>query len=273
MTIKQLMGENLPEFEIVDIHAHMNRPAQFMCPGDPDIDGMIAVCDRVGISRIAIAPNMAINCDSPLGNDMVLAAAEKYPDRVIGLATVNFNDFDACMENLEKCFDTPHFKGVKLHPDFMNYSIQDHPEKMHTVMEFCQNKGAFLISHTDDRLFPGHLVHYSRPVWFEPYIKQYKTVNFMLAHCALSAEGYQVCLRLAKENKNVYLDTTGFRFSSTWTVDDLARNGLAEQVVFGTDIPFNDIGSAGGRIILSELPLEVRIRMMGENARRMMGEI
>lgn len=272
MTMRELMGEQLPEFEIIDIHAHMNHPAQFLCPGDPDIDGMIAQMDRVGIDRIAIAPNMAINCDSVLGNQMVLEAAKKYPKRVIGLATVNFNYFEESMQSLETCFASGYFKGVKLHPDFMNYTVKDEG-KMHTVLAFARRHRAFLISHTDGRLYPGHLTLHSDPSWFEPYIRAYPDIPFILAHCGLTPDGYKTSIELAKRYDNVYLDTTGFRFSNTWTVDDIARQAGPHKVVFGTDMPFNDIGSAAGRILLSELPLEQRIQMMGENARRVMKEI
>ena len=271
MNMRKLLGVNVPEFEIIDIHAHMNHPAQFLCPGDPDIDGMIAQMDRVGVNRVAIAPNMAINCDSALGNRMVLEAAKKYPSRVIGLGTVNFNHFEDSMKSLEECFSSGYFKGVKLHPDFMNYSVQEEG-KMHTVLAFARAHKAFLLSHTDARVFQGHLTLHSHPDWFEPYIRDYPDISFILAHCGLGPEGYKASVRLAKQYDNVYLDTTGFRFSNTWTVDAIARQVGPHKVVFGTDMPFNDIGSAAGRVLLSELPLEWRIQMMGENARRVMKE-
>lgn len=104
-------------------------------------------------------------------------------------------------------------------------------------------------------------------------IDVYPDISFILAHCGLGPEGYKASVRLAKQYDNVYLDTTGFRFSNTWTVDAIARQVGPHKVVFGTDMPFNDIGSAAGRVLLSELPLEWRIQMMGENARRVMKEI
>lgn len=272
MNMRELLGSNLPDFEIVDIHAHMNRPMPFICPGNPDIDGMVASMDRLGISRIAIAPHMAINCDAPLGNTMVLRAAEKYPKRVIGLSTVNFNYFEQSMKSVEGCFATPYFRGIKLHPDFYRHSVQDE-EKMHAVLDFARAHSAFLISHTDARLYPGHLTLYSDPAFFEPFIRAYPDVNFILAHCGLSGEGYATSLRLATVYKNVFLDTTGFRFSNSWTVEGIARNAGPGKVVFGSDMPFNDAGSAAGRIIMGELSLENKIKMLGENARRLMKEI
>lgn len=271
MNIREMLGGELPDFPVIDIHAHMDRPAQFMCPGDAGIDGMIAVMDRVGIDRIAIFPNMAINCDVVKGNERALRAAEKYPDRVIAVATVNFNRFEESLKSLEDCFENPNFRGIKLHPDFMRYSMQD-DEKMTAILDFARAHNAFLISHTDARLYPGHLTLNSAPEFFEPFIKRYPDVNFILAHCGLTPGGYTTSLRLAKENKNVFLDTTGFRFSNTWTVEDIARNGCEDQLVFGTDMPFNDVGSALSRILLADLPLETRIKMLGQNALRVLKE-
>lgn len=272
MNIHELMGRELPEFEVIDIHAHMNRPAQFMCPGDPDIDGMIAVMDRVGINRIAIMPNMAINCDVVLGNRMVLEAARKYPARVIGVATVNFNFFEESLDSLGECFATSYFKGVKMHPDFMHYSVQD-GEKMRAVLDFAKAHNAFLISHTDSRILATHLVLYSDPAWFEPYIRDYPEVNFILAHCGLGPEGFDTSLRLAQKYANVFLDTTGFRFSNTWTVERVAREAGPEKIVFGTDMPFNDVASGGARIVMADLPAEQRIMMMGRNAKCVLKEV
>jgi len=270
-TIRDLLGGDLPEFPVIDIHAHMDRPAQFMCPGDPSIDGMVKVMDRVGIDRIAICPNMAINCDITKGNERVLRAAEKYPDRVIGLATVNFNRFEESMRSVEDCFQNPNFRGIKMHPDFMRYSMQD-DEKMTVILDFLKAHDSFLISHTDARLYPGHLTLNSHPKFFIPYVERYPEVNFLMAHCGLTPDAYKTCLSMVQKYKNVYLDPTGFRFSNTWTVEDIARNGCEDQLVFGTDMPFNDVGSALCRVVLADLPVETRIKMLGANALRLLKE-
>ena len=37
---------------------------------------------------------------------------------------------------LDRCFSSPYFKGVKLHPDFMRYSVQDE-DKMNEILAKC----------------------------------------------------------------------------------------------------------------------------------------
>lgn len=271
MNIRELLGAELPSFPVIDMHAHMDRCGQFMCPGDPSIDGMIRVMNRVGIDRIAIAPNMAINSDITEGNRRVIKAAEKYPDRVIALCTVNFNRFDESLRSLEECFATPYFKGIKLHPNFMNYFITEE-DKMLAVLNYAREKKAFLISHTDARQYPGYLVPNSAPADFETYIKRFPDVNFIIAHQGLTPEGYRDTERLAIRYPNVFLDTTGFRFSNVWSVERCAKNIGSDQLVFGTDMPFNDVGSGLCRVVLADLPLETKLKMLGGNALRLMRE-
>ena len=271
MTLFDILGVPFKSFPVIDSHAHMDHQAQFYCPGDPGIDGMIAAMDRVGIDRVFIAPNMAINCDILEGNERVRRAAEKYPERVVALCTVNLNRMDDTRRTLEKCFRSPVFKGIKFHPDFMRYSVQDE-DKMNEILDCAKANSACVISHTDARLYPGHLTLYSHPAYFEPYIRRYPDVNFALAHCGLVPEGYDVSIRLAQQYENVFLDTTGFRFSNRWTVEDIARKVGPHKLVFGTDMPFNDLSSALSRVLFADLPLNDRISILGKNAMHMIGE-
>lgn len=271
MNVRELLGVDVQDFPVIDMHAHMDRCGQFMCPGDPSAEGMIKVMDRVGIDRIAIAPNMAINSDIVEGNRRVLRAAEKHPERIIGLCTVNFNRFDETRRSLDECFATPYFKGIKLHPNFMNYFISDE-KKMNEILDYAKEHKAFLISHTDARSYPGYQEPQSAPKDFEPYVKNYPSVNFIIAHCGLTPEGYRDTEMLAMKYSNVFLDTTGFRFSNCWTVERCAKTIGSDQLVFGTDMPFNDVGSGLSRVVLADLPLEIKIKMLGGNALRIMGE-
>lgn len=265
MKIKELLNAGFQDYPIIDMHAHMDRCGQFMCPGDPGIDGMIRVMDRIGIDKIAISPNMAINCDIIEGNRRVMRAAEKYPDRVIGLCTVNFNRIDESMRTLEECFSTPYFKGVKLHPNFMDYYVTEE-DKMNAVLGFAREHKAFLLSHTDIRQHTWSMHPNSSPADFERYIKKYPDVFFILAHNGIIERGFRETERLVLNYPNVYTDTTGFRFSDRWVADRLAAIGCENKLLFGTDMPFNDAGSAASRIVLSEIPLQAKLKMMGGNA-------
>ena len=255
---------NFKQLKIIDTHAHLGPTKAMYIPGNPNIEGLIKTMDRIGIDQIFIAPHIAISCDFISGNHLVLKAAQQYPNRVIALATANINFNSQNMQELVKCFQSTLFKGIKLHPDFLGYSVKD--LRLNNVFQFASDNGAFIISHTDARVNVNHLIKYSDPSWFEPYLQKFKDVDVVFAHCGLTPEGFEESLRLSKLYSNVYLDTTGFRFSDTWTVEEIVRRGSAKKLLFGSDMPYNDAASALGRVFYADISEEDKHRILYKNA-------
>jgi uncharacterized protein len=265
MKIREFMGigADAGEFTVIDAHAHLGMTKFFYVPGDPSIDGLIKTMDRIGINQIAIAPHLAISSDFIAGNDLILKAALSHPDRVIALATMNLNYFSECLTELKRCFKYPVFKGIKLHPDFMTYSIQD--TRLQSIIQFAADQGAFVLSHTDARISASHPLKYSDPTWFEPYIEKFPKVDFILAHCGLTPEAFPEALRLLNTYPNVYLDTTGFRFSNSWTVEEIVKRGSSRRLLFASDMPFNDAASALSRVLYANISEADKRLILGEN--------
>lgn len=265
MKIREMIDhcDYLKGLNVIDAHAHLGMTKFFYIPGNPDISGLIGAMDRVGIKQIVIAPNIAITCDYISGNQLVLEAAQQFSDRVVALATANLHYDSENLNELERCFKNDAFKGIKLHPDFMEYSVQD--KQLFNVLEFAAKHKAFILSHTDARINSNHPIKFSDPVWFEPYIKEFPQVDFILAHCGLTPGAFEDALRLSQKYDNVFLDTTGFRFSNTWTVEEIVKGGCANKLIFASDMPFNDVGSALGRVIYADISEEDKLKILGGN--------
>jgi len=255
---------NYKPFKIIDTHAHLGFTKAMYIPGNPNIDGLISTMDRVGIDRIFIAPHLAISCDFISGNQLALDAAQQYPDRVIALATVNINYNSQYLMELGKCFKNPLFKGIKLHPDFLGYSIRD--SRFNDIFQFASDNGVFIISHTDARVTPNHLIKFSDPAWFEPYLEKFKNVDVVFAHCGLTPDGFEESLRLSLLYSNCYLDTTGFRFSDTWTIEEIVCKNGSKKLLFGSDMPYNDATSALGRVLYANISDEDKNNILYKNA-------
>ena len=266
MKIKDLVNypNSFKKLKIIDTHAHLGPTKAMYIPGNPNIEGLIKTMDRIGIEQIFIAPHIAISCDYISGNNLVLKAAQKYPDRVIALATANINYNSQNIRELDRCFKNSLFKGIKLHPDFLEYSVKDF--RLNSVFRFAADHGAFIISHTDARVNSNHLIKFSDPSWFEPYLQEFKNVEVIFAHCGLTPEGFEESIRLSKLYSNVYLDTTGFRFSDIWTVEEIVRRVSAKKLLFGSDMPYNDAVSALGRVIYADISEENKHRILYKNA-------
>jgi len=266
MKIKDMVDypNDFKQLKIIDSHAHLGPTQAMYIPGDPSIDGLIQTMDRIGIEQIFIAPHIAITCDYISGNNLVLKAAQKYPGRVIALATANINYNLENIHELDRCFKNSIFKGIKLHPDLLGYSIKDC--RLNDVFQFAADHGAFVISHTDARINSNHLIKLSEPSWFEPYLQKFPNVDFIFAHCGLTSEGFEESLRLSQLYSNVYLDTTGFRFSDIWTVEEIVKRANVRKLLFGSDMPYNDAGSALGRVIYADISEEDKCRILAKNA-------
>jgi uncharacterized protein len=255
---------NFKKLKIIDAHAHLGPTKNMYVPGNPNIEGIIQTMDRIGIDQIFIAPHIGISCDYILGNNLILEAVQKYPSRVVALATANINYNSQNIHELDRCFKNPVFKGIKLHPDFSGYSVND--LRLNEVFKFARDHGAFIVSHSDARVTANHLIKYSDPSWFEPYLKEFKEVDVIMYHCGLTPEGFEESVRLSNLYSNAYLDTTGWRFSNTWTVEEIVRRVGARKLLYGSDMPYNDAVSALGRIIYANISEEDKHTILYKNA-------
>jgi predicted TIM-barrel fold metal-dependent hydrolase len=210
-----------------------------------------------------VSPHLAIIADHILGNNLVLKAAKSYPERVIALATANIHYDLPNLKELKRCFQHSEFKGIKLHPDFMAYSVKKHI--LDPIFKFADDHGAFILTHTDSRTNSGHLLKYSEPAWFEEYLTKFPKVNLILAHCGLTSGGFKGSVQLAKNFKNAYLDTSGWRFSNTWSIEETANFGIVHKLLFGGDFVWNDVASTLGRILYSDISEEDKKKILGEN--------
>ncbi|NJD01488.1 MAG: hypothetical protein FIA99_02540 [Ruminiclostridium sp.] len=109
-------GIPLEDVLIIDCHCHMGYWYRFHVPqGTPE--GMLASMDRLGIDMACVTHHSSIGPDYRFGNEQVIEAVKKYPDRFIGYITLNPNYPDDMKSEIERCLAVPGMKGIKLHPD------------------------------------------------------------------------------------------------------------------------------------------------------------
>lgn len=120
------------------------------------------------------------------------------------------------------------FKGVKLHPDFQKFYIDD--ENVEKIYRAVGDKFPILF-HTGDNRY-----EYSKPYRLANIAKKYKNVKFIGAHFG----GYRCWDELDCYNglDNVYFDTSSsLSFISVEKATGLIRKFGAEKFFFGTDFP------------------------------------
>lgn len=250
-------GERLDDLLIVDAHAHMGPWCAFHVPHG-DAAGMVHTMDRIGVRACVASAHAAIGPDYLLGNETIAQAAVAHPGRIFGYITVNPNYARADMrQELERCFATGRFVGVKLHPDLHAYPA-DGPN-YRPAWEFAHEHALPLLSHAGEGSAFNAMRH------FDGHARDYPRVKVLIGHALNSRETLDAAAELAARRPNVYLDITGSPLSYGALEQAVEKVG-AGRVIFGTDMPFLDPRPQLGRVAFAQIPDADKVRILGRNA-------
>src|SRR5690554_5286928 len=99
---------------IIDCHCHIGDYFNFNVPMS-HAEGMIQTMDSAGIDQACLTAHMALVGDVNQGNDIVLDAIDRFPDRFYGYITVNPHVFEDTQTDFAKWFDHKNNIGMKIH--------------------------------------------------------------------------------------------------------------------------------------------------------------
>jgi len=128
------------------------------------------------------------------------------------------------------------FKGIKLHPEYQNFSPDD-PE-MTEIWEYCSEFGLIVLSHAgvDAGIFENIK---GTPERFAELINEFPKLKLVLAHFGGWFSWEEVDKFLI--GKNLFLDlsfTLGF-INNDFLIDMIKRHGN-KKILYGTDAPWRD---------------------------------
>ncbi len=225
--------------KIIDAHAHI-FPAKIADKAAASIGSfydlpmssggscemLIKSGNEIGVSRYLVCSTATKPEQVESINDFIAAAVRQYPDKFIGFGTLHpgYPDIEAEIERIEALG----LHGVKLHPDFQRFDIDD--ERMLPVYEKLAGRLPVLF-HTGDARY-----EYSAPKKLAAVAKTLPALQCIAAHFG----GYQRweeaagCLKLP----NVYIDTSSslFVLERDFAVQ-LLRHFGTDKAFFGTDFP------------------------------------
>ena len=235
---------------VVDVHVHWIGWPIGHCPCEAT--DMFAHMDRVGVD--ALCANDALNPDCAAANDEMARIQAEYPDRVVGVASLNPFAVDIA-EETGRCLGPLGLKGLKLHSMYGGrpYSRQSVRSfaGWDKVYEIAAEHGAPILAHgvvTDDD------------------IRNHPDTIFISAH-SLCAHDRQKALA---DCGNFYLDTAWTQ-NKAGSVDRAAAIVGAERILWGTDAPLDDFAQRIGVVLDSEVSEEDKKKVLGGNSVRLFG--
>lgn len=244
---------------IMDAHAHLGFFRNFHIPRS-EATGLIATMDASGVDAIVLSAHAAISSDFRRGNDESLAAAARYPDRILVYCVVNPNYPREADDELARCFESPAVRGIKLHPELHGDYPLDGPG-YRPAWEYANAHGLPVLSHT---YFAGDSLD-----TFARIASTYPNATVIVGHAGLD-HGLEPVVDLALSYPNIVLDLCG-TLVREGVVEALVESVGADRLMLGTDIPFNNGLAQIGTLLYAGIAKDDLALIAGGNAKKLFG--
>jgi len=219
----------------------------------PDAAGMVRSMDRLGIRATTISAGDAVGPDVPGGNDQVSAAMQAFPGRFLGYAVADPKAPGAIAAELERCFRTPGFQGIKLHCETHGYAADS--DNYRPALEYAETHGLCVLIHGSitDRM-----------------LETYPHAQFLLAHAGgWNGSLAHPMIAQCRRYPNLHLDLASSN-AFHGAMEKLVEAVGADRIVHGSDCPLMDPGFQLGRVLAARLSPADRKKILHDNAARLL---
>jgi len=256
---------------IIDAHAHIfpDKIAASASAGIEQFYGMPVAYDgkaetlfeaggRAGVSHYVVQSVATVPQQVSGINNFIAAQMRAHPHLLTGLGTLHpaSAGLDADFGELLRLG----LKGIKLHPDFQCFKIDD--PAVFPVYERAEGVLPLLI-HAGD-----HRYNYSHPRRLLAVLKSFPGLTVIAAHLGGWSEWPEAVRLLA--GKGLYVDTSSSLYAlPPARATRFIRLFGAERVLFGTDYPMWEYGGEMRRFDRLELDETERRKILCDNAREL----
>lgn len=247
---------------IVDAHLHIDPPAQFFAP-ETGLDELLALMDRVGIACAVCCDHRSIyeGCGGGLARHRELF--ERSDGRVHYLGVFDPRASDECLAALKAAGGWPGFVGLKIHPSAHGVSAET--PAYEPAWRLAADHGLPILAHSWSVSDYNPVQHLSTPGRFERHVRRFPDVRLVLGHAGGRGSGRHEAVRMANECPEVYLDFSGDIFCHR-LIETLVESVPVEKILFGSDFPWLDPRANLSRVLLAEVDLTAKRRILRDNA-------
>ncbi len=259
--------------EIIDAHAHI-YPAKIADKASiaigsfysinmnyhGDTSTLLEEGKRAGVSRFVVHSVATTTHQVHSINEFILSEMNAHPE-FIGFMTLHP---DMCYAEIEEEINwgiANGFKGIKLHPDFQKFEIDE--DRARNIYELAKGKLPILF-HTGDKRY-----NFSKPEKASRIAKEYPDLTLICAHFG----GYSVWDEVGcyEGLTNVYFDTSSslFEMSAEKAKELIERFGY-EKFFFATDYPMWDATEELERFMKIDLTEEQREAILSKNLKKLL---
>jgi predicted TIM-barrel fold metal-dependent hydrolase len=250
---------------IVDAHVHTGYPGQFFSP-EVDAPSLVRRMDRLEIqSAINLCSMQSLQGATVVELEKAQKEFEESGGRLFFCGFFDPRRGEQDLSVLEAGVRMGGFRGIKIHPSFNKASADD--PRYDAVWAFASRHDLPIVSHTWSVSSYNPVQVLSTPDKFEPFVRRYPKVRFVLGHSGGRGEGRREAIRMAQSYGNVYMDFGGDIYCRDYFTS-VAEAGILDRVLFGSDYPWIDARSHLTRVYLADLPTGAKRAILRDNAVR-----
>lgn len=259
------------KYEIIDIHAHIfpDKVAQkavesigdyygVSMRGKGTVEGLLESGQKIGVGRYVVHSSATTVEQVRSINDYIYSIQSEFSN-MIGFGTLHPGLEDATLE--VKRMLSLGLHGVKLHPDFQGFNIDDNT--MLPIYEALEGKLPVLI-HMGDQHSTA-----SSPSRLAKILDRFPRLVVIAAHFG----GYNMWDQSAEFliGRNIYMDTSSslYFLTSQRAVNMIRRHGV-QKMLFGSDYPMWEHKEELERFMNLDLSDEERTAILGANAKKLL---
>jgi predicted TIM-barrel fold metal-dependent hydrolase len=167
--------------------------------------------------------------------DYTVELVQKYPERFLGCFVYNprYGTENGALE-IERHAKEFGFKMVQLHANLHAYRPDRAKDWLRPALKKCTELGLLVRLHTGDG-------PYSIPTEWVPIIREFPTINFLMAHFGVQTGGVYCFepFQMAMDMPNVYCES-GYCLQSR--IVEFAKDLPKHKIMFGSSTPPNEPG-------------------------------
>jgi len=248
-----MAGAPLTDHLVIDAHAHLDTTSGFpYLDGGPD--GLVTAMDRMGIRRSYVSSTWAIYGQDRRGNDHIIEAVQRYPERIRGYMVGNVGYPDTIWPELERCYAAG-LRAVKIWSYGNRAGLPyDHPN-YEAIFQFAEEKGLPILAHTWGNELDQLDVAFNK----------YPRIRWIMAHTG--SQDLHKYVRVANVYPHVYLETC-FSRCPRGLIEQLVAEVPLHKILWGSDTVFMSGANQLGRVLFARITPEQKQAILGENAAR-----
>lgn len=229
---------------IIDAHCHIYPPKiaeravegimtfynlteeQRPLPGT--VDELVRIGEENGVTHFLCHSVATVPAQVHSINEFIAASVRENPGKITGFGTLH-PDSDDITGDIAHIKELG-LKGIKIHPDFQNFSLDD--EKGMMLGRLICESGLPVMTHCGDKRYDR-----SNPQQLSKFAKAYPELRIIAAHLG-GWSRWDEAVKLLADIPNVWFDSSSsFSNMSPEKGRDIVRAYGSDRIMFGTDYP------------------------------------